>query len=149
ECTWCDGTGRDFFDQGEPCSACDEGWQDADYGYSCCYSAEELLEYMRVHGVVTDDDPVVIFEGHRVGTGGDGEPLAGPSGRIRWTTIGALRAGAAACAARTRWPGWQPPPRPGRRQPPSGRRRSWMPFSGGCRCGRSPLPPGCPTPQWR
>jgi len=92
ECTWCDGTGRDFFDPGEECPACDEGWQDADYGYSCCDTAEELLSYMDAHGVVTDDDPVVIFEGVRVGTGGDGEPLAVPTGQVRWTTIGALRA---------------------------------------------------------
>ena len=92
ECTRCDGTGQDLTDPGEECPACDEGWQDADYGYSCCASAEELLSYMDAHGIVGDDDPVVIFEGQRVGTGGDGEPLAVPTGQVRWTTIGALRA---------------------------------------------------------
>ena len=97
ECTRCDGTGRDLTDQDEECPSCDgEGWLDADRGYSCCYSAEELLAYMDRHGVVGDDDPVVVFEGQRVGTGGDGEPLAVPTGHVRWTTIGALRAEAGA-----------------------------------------------------
>jgi len=92
ECTRCDGTGEDLTDPGQECPACDgEAWLNADYGYSCCYSAEELLSYLDDHAVVTDDDPVVIFEGVRVGTGGDGEPLAVPTGQVRWTTVGALR----------------------------------------------------------
>ena len=93
ECTRCDGTGQDLTDPDEECPACDgEGWLDADYGYSCCESAQALLAYLDRHGVVVADDPVVIFEGQRVGTGGDGEPLAVPTGQVRWTTIGALRA---------------------------------------------------------
>ncbi|GAA0719758.1 hypothetical protein Drose_06055 [Dactylosporangium roseum] len=76
------------------CRTCDNtGWEDAQYGYSCCWSGADLIAYMDEHGIVADDDQVVVFEGQRVGTGGDGEPLAVPTGQVRWTTYGALRAG--------------------------------------------------------
>lgn len=42
--------------------------------------------YMAHHGIVQNDDPVVVFEGQQVGTGPDGEPLAVPTGDIRWIT---------------------------------------------------------------
>jgi hypothetical protein len=90
KCRTCDGTGTAY---GEPCDArCDDGWLYADPGYSCCETAADLLDYFDQHGIAADDDPVVVFEGERVGTGFDGEPLAVPTGDIRWTTIGALRA---------------------------------------------------------
>lgn len=78
----------------DDCGSCDgTGWEDAQYGYSCCTSANDLIAYMDEHGNPADTDPVVIFEGEQVGTGFDGEPLAIPTGHIRWTTYGALRAG--------------------------------------------------------
>ncbi len=75
------------------CRTCDgTGWEDAPYGYSCCESATDLLAYFSPsRGGTGDSDPVVIFEGERVGTGFDGEPLAIPTGTVRWTTIAALR----------------------------------------------------------
>ncbi len=91
ECRECDGTGASF---GEQCGSCDgEGWEDCASGYSCTDSADELLAYFSRHGEPADDEPVAIFEGTRVGTGVDGEPLAIPAGTVRWTTYGALRAG--------------------------------------------------------
>lgn len=90
ECPVCDGTGKVG---GYECdNGCDEGWEDCMQGYSCCDSADELLAYFARHGEPTPDEPVVIFEGVRVGNGPDGEPLAIPTGGVRWTTYGALRA---------------------------------------------------------
>jgi hypothetical protein len=90
ECRSCDGTGEFL---GDPCTDCDgEGVIDADRGYSCCESADELLAYFGQHCPADDADPVVEFDGVRVGTGLDGEPLAVPAEVVRWTTIGQLRA---------------------------------------------------------
>ncbi len=87
ECTAC----SDLDDSRPECAACDgTGWQDAQYGYSCCWTASDLITYMDKHGVVDDSDAVVIFEGEQVGSGFDGEPLAVPTGRIEWTTWGEL-----------------------------------------------------------
>jgi hypothetical protein len=89
ECRACDGAGEVF---GEVCEDCDgECVLDADRGYSCCDSASELLAYFGGHCPADDADPVVVFEGARVGAGLDGEPLVVPSTVIRWTTIGQLR----------------------------------------------------------
>lgn len=89
-CRECDGTGTAF---GENCGTCDgEGWEDCLPGYSCCDTAAELLAYFTRHGEPDPTEPVVIFDGVRVGTGFDGEPLATPTGDARWTTYGALRA---------------------------------------------------------
>jgi hypothetical protein len=90
ECGECDGAGVD--DHGQPCEAgCDNGWWDCYAGYSCCDTAEELLDYFTQHNPADDNDPVVIFEGEQVGTGFDAEPLVIPTTTIRWTTIGQLR----------------------------------------------------------
>lgn len=87
-CCHCDGSGEAF---GEECKNCNgEGWEDCLQGYSCCDSAEELLEYFQKHGHTNDDTPVVIFEGEYVGNGFDGEPLAVPTKVVRWTTFGEL-----------------------------------------------------------
>lgn len=84
-CNRCGGTGTLLF--GEECTTCDgDGWEPALHGYSACWDAAELAEYMDEHGVVADNDPVVIFEGRQVGTGFDGEPLAVPTGKVRWIT---------------------------------------------------------------
>ncbi len=89
-CRECDGT---TVSCGESCDSCGgEGWEDCVPGYSCTDSADELLTYFTRHGEPTHDEPVAIFEGHRIGTGFDGEPLAVPTGTVRWTTYGALRA---------------------------------------------------------
>lgn len=61
-------------------------------GYSCCESAESLLEYFAARGGVDGETPVAIFRGKSVGTGPDGEPLVIPVGRTRWTTYAKLRA---------------------------------------------------------
>lgn len=85
ECPVCDGSG-------ESCWNCNgEGWFECEYGYSCCTEAAELLEYFDRHCPPDDSDPVVVFEGVRVGSGLDGEPLAVPERIIEWTTIGVLR----------------------------------------------------------
>jgi hypothetical protein len=89
ECRTCDATGEAF---GEPCRDCDNGWIDAEPGYSCCSSATELLTYFSEHvGGALDAEPVVVFEGQRVGSGLDGEPLVIPTTVVRWTTIGQIR----------------------------------------------------------
>lgn len=67
--------------------------EDALYGYSCCYSAEDLIAYFARHGEPLGDDTVVVFEGQRVGTGFDGEPLAVPTGAVRHTTWAEFVAG--------------------------------------------------------
>ena len=93
ECHDCNGQGR-LFDDDPDCGTCDgTGWEDASEGYSSCASAEELLDYFGQHSPADDADPVVVFEGAQVGIGFDGEPLVIPATVIRWTTIGALRAG--------------------------------------------------------
>lgn len=84
---------RLFGDPADPdCPDCyGEGWADRDRGYSCCYSAEDLIAYWKNGGTGwLDDMPVVIFEGHRTGTCPDGEPLAVPDAVIAWTTSGQL-----------------------------------------------------------
>jgi len=89
-CPECDATGVSY---GETCSSCDgEGYDECQQGYSCCWSAEELLAYYAAHGGAGDADPVVEFEGARCGNGFDGEPLVIPTAVVRWTTIGHLRA---------------------------------------------------------
>jgi hypothetical protein len=71
----------------QDCPTCGgTGWDDASYGYSACESAADLIAYATEHMIVGDNDAVVIFEGERVGTGFDGEPLAIPTGQARWTT---------------------------------------------------------------
>lgn len=88
-CPRCDGDGTLY---NAECADCDgTGWYDADPGYSCCHTAQDLVAYMTDHGTPADDDPVVIFEGEQVGTGFDGEPLVIPTKVIRWTTYGELR----------------------------------------------------------
>jgi hypothetical protein len=92
ECTAC----SDLDGSRAECRECGgTGWQDAQYGYSCCWTADDLIAYMNSHGVAAEDDAVVIFEGQQVGTGFDGEPLAVPTGRVEWTTWGELIAVAA------------------------------------------------------
>jgi hypothetical protein len=89
ECRTCDGTGEVF---GEQCTDCDgEGWIDCDPGYSCCHTADDLLDYFGQHCPAAADDPIVVFEGQQIGTGFDGEPLAIPTGSIHWITIAQLR----------------------------------------------------------
>ena len=67
---------------------------DGKRGYSCCESADKLVEYFSHDDVMDPEDPevatlpVVEFEGDEVGTGADGEPLVVPSRVIRWTTYG-------------------------------------------------------------
>lgn len=92
ECCECDGTGASY---GEPCATCDgEGWEDCQYGYSCCWSPADLIAYFGSpsRGEPLASDAVVVFEGQQVGTGCDGEPLAVPTGTVRWTTYGDLAA---------------------------------------------------------
>lgn len=88
-CLDCDGAGPT---PDAPCS-CDGGWMYADRGYSCCWTAGDLLAYHDEHCPLDADDPVVVFEGRHCGDGGDGEPLAVPIRVIRWTTAGELRGG--------------------------------------------------------
>lgn len=87
ECRACDGEG---------CEDCDgEGWQDACEGYSCCGSAEELIEYMALHGP-GGEGTVIVFTGRRVGNGFDGEPLVVPAEVVETMTWAQLVAGVAA-----------------------------------------------------
>lgn len=77
ECHRCIGTGND--DMTGACALCDStGWEDAVPGYSCVRSPEELIAYMNEHGVMNNDDTVIVFEGRQVDTGFDGEPTAIP-----------------------------------------------------------------------
>jgi hypothetical protein len=79
ECSECDGTGTTHYAGEEPCTSCDgEGWEDALYGYSCCWSAEDLIAYFASRGEPCDTDAVIVFAGQQVGNGFDGEPLAVP-----------------------------------------------------------------------
>jgi hypothetical protein len=91
ECPQCDESGE--YD-GEECSHCaGEGWLDCDYGYSCCYTAAELVAYFSRGGGLDAVDlaqPVVVFAGEQVGNGFDGEPLVVPTEVVRWTTLGEL-----------------------------------------------------------
>lgn len=66
---------------GEKCDLCEgTGWEDCAEGYSCCDTAEELIAYFAAHlGSDPGDGAVIVFEGHQVGTGFDGEPLAVPA----------------------------------------------------------------------
>lgn len=93
-CVPCDGTTKDPW--GHRCEWCEDtedGWYDADRGYSACDSAEELVRYFGQHAeYLSDDEPVVEFTGDVVGTGCDGEPLIVPTAVVRWTTLGQLRA---------------------------------------------------------
>lgn len=89
ECGNCDGTGEWF---GEHCSGCGgEGEIEADPGYSCCRSAEDLVAYFSRHYPLDSDDRIVEFEGIQVGHGGDGEPLVVPIRVVRWSTYGQVR----------------------------------------------------------
>ncbi|SEN87220.1 hypothetical protein [Nonomuraea pusilla] len=84
-CHDCAGTGNYF---GEQCKTCDgDGWEDALYGYSCCDSAEDLAAYFAEAGEPGDEGGrVIVFEGRRVGTGFDGEPLAVPTSIVEEMT---------------------------------------------------------------
>jgi hypothetical protein len=85
-CAECDGIGTSF---GEQCHSCNgTGRDECQYGYSCCWDAQELLTYF---AGTAGDAKVVVFEGLRVGTGFDGEPLAVPTGEVHWTTLGQLQ----------------------------------------------------------
>lgn len=73
----------------DDCRTCGgTGWEDALPGYSCCWTADDLIAYVREHVGLADNstDAVVIFEGRQVGTGFDGEPLAVPTGHVEWIT---------------------------------------------------------------
>lgn len=65
-------------------------------GYSCCRSADDLVEYFSWDDCMDPDDPevaslpVVEFEGEVVGEGIDGEPLVVPTEVVRWTTYGSI-----------------------------------------------------------
>src|SRR5690606_7874105 len=48
-------------------------------GYSCCSDPSLLLKYFERRGEPADDETVVIFSGHRVDHGDDGEDLVVPS----------------------------------------------------------------------
>lgn len=88
-CRDCDGECHSLLDPDEDCDTCDAtGWENAQYGYSACDSATELRDYVQEHiGADPGDGPiVVIFDGMRVGTGFDAEPLAVPTGDTRWIT---------------------------------------------------------------
>lgn len=92
-CADCGGTGDDSATggDGDGCRNCDgEGNVEVDRGYSCCGSAAELVEYMTAQGIVADDDHVVVFTGHEVGSGSDGEPLVVPTTVTRWMTWAGL-----------------------------------------------------------
>ncbi|HEY9474572.1 MAG TPA: hypothetical protein VIS06_12075 [Mycobacteriales bacterium] len=87
ECALCYGTGEDCTCGSGGCRVCDgEGVEDLPRGYSCCDTAEDLRAYFAEHGTPASTDDVVVFEGRRVGTGFDGEPLAVPTGDARWMT---------------------------------------------------------------
>jgi hypothetical protein len=88
QCTYCYGDGADCGQCSDgtcrTCAGC--GIEDLPRGYSCCDTAEDLRAYFAEHGTPASTDDVVVFEGRRVGTGFDGEPLAVPTGDARWMT---------------------------------------------------------------
>ena len=99
-CPVCDGEGFDFSDV-RTCTTCDgTGWESADYGYSCCWTGEDLLAYFspQAHhsGPPKDDDgTVIVFRGEHVGNGCDGEPLAVPAeiiATMAWSEFAARHA---------------------------------------------------------
>lgn len=90
-CYHCDGTGEDT-----DCRDCDgTGLMDANPGYSCCWSPEDLQTYFEVHACGAPGDhhgEVIVFEGEHVGQGDDGEPLAIPTrvvDRLPWSEFAA------------------------------------------------------------
>jgi hypothetical protein len=88
-CSDCAGTGDDSVTGGEGngCAGCrGDGCVDLPRGYSCCATAQELLDYMAEHGTPADHDDVVVFTGHQVDTGFDGELLVVPEHVVRWRT---------------------------------------------------------------
>ena len=88
ECIACDGTGE-IAGEGA-CTSCDgEGSREADRGYSCCTSPEDLLasaEQMAWGRLQLATARVVAFEGEQAGLGWDGEPLVVPTRVIRVMT---------------------------------------------------------------
>ena len=63
-------------------------------GYSCFLSVEDMRAYIQEYGwysIITDETPVVAFEGEEVGMGLDGEPLVIPSQVLYWTTWGKIK----------------------------------------------------------
>src|SRR5690606_24281624 len=88
----CDGAGCDHCDNGiySECGDCEgEGTVDCDRGYSCTWSAADLITYIRDHQAGDPEDThgtVYVFEGERHGDGCDGEPLAVPTKIIETLT---------------------------------------------------------------
>lgn len=118
KCPTCEGTGEGSrecprchgdYDRMESCKRCEgagglnecehcegEGWHDCAPGYSCCWTAEDLIAYMTTHAGEPHDDcgVVIVFEGEQADTGFDGEPTAVPTKIIKemtWTEFKATR----------------------------------------------------------
>lgn len=91
-CLACEGSGTDPNEADEdgsevPCRDCGgEGSIQCERGYSCCWSAEDLIAYFGYQLGAGSGSTVVIFEGEQSGTGIDGEPLAVPSRVVRTLT---------------------------------------------------------------
>lgn len=93
ECPRCEGVGCDECnDEGgtTECTNCDgTGWEDCIRGYSCYSTPEGLLAYFNEsgrRGMVSADEPVVIFDGWQADAGFDDEPTAVPESVIETIT---------------------------------------------------------------
>lgn len=64
---------------------------EAPQGYSCCDSAEDLIDYFECRGGAPEDAPVVVFTGRQIANGDDFEPLVMPDmDFMMWTDYKAL-----------------------------------------------------------
>jgi hypothetical protein len=90
DCPACNGEGGSG-----PCTNCDgTGWEDCLPGYSCFEHPNQLLDYFLDphHPHLADSEPVIVFEGHQVGTGFDYEPTAVPDRVVETLTWSEFRA---------------------------------------------------------
>ncbi|MFA6691468.1 MAG: hypothetical protein WCR98_05760 [Saccharofermentanales bacterium] len=82
-----------YWDKCPRCQGTGEYTEEIDLvrGFSCCESAEELIDYFEARGGCDDNQPVAIFEGDFTDSGSDNEPCVVPTKIVEWTTYAGLK----------------------------------------------------------